>query len=112
MICKTKGCKRNIEAYSAGYATTTLARHYEKNQSFQQKKIDNYFANTSCPTSPDFNKEKMDELLLRRIFVSMQPFTILEEKPFPDFLSSLNPAYKVILFLPRNLYIYIDLPSL
>ena len=85
MYCKSCSKKYDIET-----SLTNLKYHYDKEHKKNegQKKIQDVFRS-------DFKAEECNLLLIKWICDSLQPFSIVEENPFQDFITYLNPKYKL-----------------
>lgn len=82
-------------------STSTSCRTSKDNQSpytqHSQQRVTSFFASKKTKIS-DQQKKKLDKLLLRLFTIDYQPFSIVEDEGFKDFVTELNPSY----FLPNR----------
>lgn len=118
-ICKQKisikgGATTNLKKhYQRKHPTINLT--YPKNQAstpiatpatveIPDSSTSNATSNTSQGTLQDFlltkkigavKKRKIDSLILKMMYVDLQPFSIVEDKGFRELVHELNPAYQI-----------------
>jgi len=88
-------CLKCQKKFSKNTGTSSLDRHYESfhteaENDKTQPKISGFLK-----SSLHFKKETADQLLVDWILMSGQPFSVVDEPPFKNFVLCLNPQYKV-----------------
>lgn len=88
-IYKTSGNTSNLFDH--------LKRAHPSYQEFSKPTItiDTFFKKNECYESGSERKENLDKALMAMIATDVQPFSIVEDKGFREFVKALDPRYKL-----------------
>ncbi|KAM1457224.1 hypothetical protein ACFX13_035285 [Malus domestica] len=101
-MAECKHCKLLVPAHPITHGTTGILKHLRKcpGSSLFENVDPNQTTLTQammgCPVvTLTFNKKRLDRRCVRWIIIAEMPFRVVDQEDFRDFISDLNPKYKL-----------------
>lgn len=92
----TSASTLNVSIVNPSYNTNATETHTETPTDIVQKSQSSIRSFLPAQKKiSEVQKKKLDNLLMRMFVYDYQPFTIVEDKGFVDFVNGLNPSYKL-----------------
>ncbi|XP_068146076.1 zinc finger BED domain-containing protein 4-like [Drosophila tropicalis] len=92
-------CRYCTKEYRTSGNTSNLMDHLKRFHSLvlqdgkNEVKVDKYFSSGECYNTTSTRKAHIDECLARMVALDLQPFSIVEDVGFKDFVKALDPKY-------------------